>query len=67
MDRGDGYVIRLSEPGRTDVPDATAATLEVSYDRTLAVVSSRLTEADGLTIGFGLEPGASSVLPATDE
>jgi len=67
VDRGDGYVIRLSEPGRTDVPDATAATLEVSYDRTLAVVSSRLTEADGLTIGFGLEPGASSVLPATDE
>jgi hypothetical protein len=31
------------------------------------VVSSRLGAADGLTIGFGLEPGASSVLPAAAE
>ncbi len=67
VDRADGYVIRISEPGRTDVPEATANTLETSYNRTLDVVSSRLGEADGLTIGFGLEPGASSALPAADE
>jgi len=67
VDRADGYVIRISEPGRTDVPEATATTLETSYNRTLEVVSSRLGAADGLTIGFGLEPGASSVLPAAAE
>lgn len=66
VDRGDGYVIRISEPGRTDVPETTARTLETSYSRTFDVVSSRLGEADGLTIGFGLEPGASSALPAAD-
>jgi len=66
VDRADGYVIRIAEPGRSDVPETTAATLTTSHDRTFAVVSSRLGEADGLTIGFGLEPGVSSALPAGD-
>lgn len=64
VDRGDGYVIRIAQPGRADVPTATAETLAASYERTRSVVSSRLTEADGLTIGFGLEPDVS---PAADE
>jgi hypothetical protein len=59
VDRGDGYLIRLAEPGRSDVPSGTANALAASFERTQAVVSSRLGPVDGLTIGFGLEPTVS--------
>ena len=43
----------------------------ITFDRTFDVVSSRLSEADGLTIGLGLAPGEpsviASVVPAGDE
>ena len=63
VDRGDGYVIRVADPDRTDLADATNAQMGVTYDRTFAVVSSRVGEVDGLTIGVGVEPGAPSVIP----
>jgi len=59
VDRGDGYVIRIAQPGRTDVPAATAEALSASYDRTFSVVTSSLNETDDLTIGFELEPAPS--------
>ena len=63
VDRGNGYVIRVADPDRTDLSDSINAQMGVTYDRTFDVVSSRLGEADGLTIGVGLEPGAPSVIP----
>ena len=62
VDRGDGYIIRVADPDRTDLPDATNRQMAVTFDRTLDVVSSRLGEADGLTIGLGLAPGEPSVV-----
>ncbi len=49
VDRHNGYVIRLAEPGREDLPAETARTLEISEGRTEDVVSSRLGPVDGLT------------------
>ena len=63
VDRGNGYVIRVADPDRTDLSDSINAQMGITYDRTFDVVSSRLGEADGLTIGVGLEPGAPSVIP----
>ncbi len=63
VDRGDGYVIRVADPERTDLSEATNRQMEVTYDRTFEVVSSRLGEADGLTIGLGSAPGEPSVIP----
>ncbi|MEM8707097.1 MAG: CapA family protein [Actinomycetota bacterium] len=64
VDRADGYRIRVADPDRTDLPDATNDQMGVTFDRTFDVVSSRLGEADGLTIGLGLAPGDPSVIPA---
>lgn len=70
VDRGDGYIIRVADPARTDLPTSTIDQMEITFDRTFDVVSSRLSEADGLTIGLGLAPGEpsviASVVPAGD-
>jgi len=63
VDRADGYVIRVADPDRTDLSDATNNQMRITYDRTFDVVSSRLSEADGLTIGLGAAPGDPSVIP----
>ena len=62
VDRGDGYIIRVADPARTDLPDSTIDQMGITFDRTFDVVSSRLSEADGLTIGLGLAPGEPSVI-----
>jgi len=49
VDRHNGYVIRLAEPGRDDLPSETARILEASESRTENVVSSRLGPLDALT------------------
>ena len=71
VDRGDGYIIRVADPARTDLPTSTIDQMGITFDRTFDVVSSRLSEADGLTIGLGLAPGEpsviASVVPAGDE
>ena len=71
VDRGDGYIIRVADPARTDLPESTIDQMGITFDRTFDVVSSRLGEADGLTIGLGLAPGEpsviASVVPAGDE
>jgi len=71
VDRGDGYIIRVADPARTDLPTSTIDQMGITFDRTFDVVSSRLGEADGLTIGLGLAPGEpsviASVVPAGDE
>ena len=70
VDRGDGYIIRVADPARTDLPTSTIDQMGITFDRTFDVVSSRLSEADGLTIGLGLAPGEpsviASVVPAGD-
>ncbi|MEK9636454.1 MAG: CapA family protein [Acidimicrobiaceae bacterium] len=70
VDRGDGYIIRVADPARTDLPTSTIDQMGITFDRTFDVVSSRLGEADGLTIGLGLAPGEpsviASVVPAGD-
>ncbi|NDH76404.1 MAG: CapA family protein, partial [Actinobacteria bacterium] len=62
VDRGDGYIIRVADPARTDLPTSTIDQMGITFDRTFDVVSSRLSEADGLTIGLGLAPGEPSVI-----
>ena len=70
VDRGDGYIIRVADPARADLPTSTIDQMGITFDRTFDVVSSRLSEADGLTIGLGLAPGEpsviASVVPAGD-
>ena len=70
VDRGDGYIIRVADPARADLPTSTIDQMGITFDRTFDVVSSRLGEADGLTIGLGLAPGEpsviASVVPAGD-
>lgn len=70
VDRGDGYIIRVADPTRADLPTSTIDQMGITFDRTFDVVSSRLGEADGLTIGLGLAPGEpsviASVVPAGD-
>lgn len=56
VDRHNGYVIRLAEPGRDDLPTETAKVLEGSMGRTESVVSSRLGPIDGLTTESDLNP-----------
>ena len=70
VDRGNGYIIRVADPARADLPTSTIDQMGITFDRTFDVVSSRLSEADGLTIGLGLAPGEpsviASVVPAGD-
>ena len=63
VDRHNGYVIRLAEPGRDDLPSETALILEASEGRTEDVVSSRLGPLDGLTAESDFRNG----LPTADE
>ena len=62
VDRGGGYIIRVADPARIDLPKSTIDQMGITFDRTFGVVSSRLGEADGLTIGLGLAPGEPSVI-----
>ncbi len=51
VDRGDGYVIRVAgDSSGSGLPASTITALATSYDRTTAVVGSRLGAVDGLTV-----------------
>ncbi len=54
VDRGAGYVIRIAgDPSDPGLPASTNAALAASYERTVAVVGSRLSDTDGLTVLAG--------------
>ena len=51
VDRGNGYVIRVAgDRSGSGLPEATVAALATSWDRTTAVVGSRLLPTDGLSV-----------------
>jgi poly-gamma-glutamate synthesis protein (capsule biosynthesis protein) len=54
VDRGAGYVIRVAgDRSDDDLPASTIEALASSYERTVAVVGSRLGADDGLTVAAG--------------